>query len=227
MDRSPIGDRMKNNYENRYRYSLPRRTNTIIRLDGKCFHSLTKNIQKPFDSNFMQCMISAAMVLCKTLSGFKFAYIQSDEISILLTDYDSINTEAWFDGNVSKILSISAATVSVAFSDLYKQPALFDSRCFVIPDIEEVRNYFIWRQQDASRNSINMAAQSVYTQKQLDGKNVNEVHDMLMAKGINWNDYTVFEKRGMSIKRVEGELQFVEPPIFTTDRAFIDINLSP
>lgn len=220
MDKTGIGDRMKGNYENRYRFSIPRRTNTIIRVDGKCFHQLTRKADKPFDDYFMECMARAAVELCKQVQGCKFGYVQSDEISLWLTDYDDIKTDAWFDGNLQKMCSISAATATATFSELWGQKALFDSRVFIIPDIEEVINYFIWRQQDATRNSINMVAQSLYPHKQLQGKNTDEAQEMIFQKGQNWNDYPIPKKRGYAIIK-DTEWKAVEPPIFTQERYFI------
>ena len=111
-----LGDRMKRFYENITKYFLPRRTYTIIRIDGKAFHSLTQNFDKPFDYTFINQMDETAKYLCKNIQGAKFAFVQSDEISILMTDFDKINTSAWFDGNVQKIASISASMATSKFN---------------------------------------------------------------------------------------------------------------
>lgn len=203
-----LGDRMKSQYEDRTRFFLPRRTYTIIRVDGKAFHTLTKKFQKPFDRHLMHMMDATAMDLCKEIQGAVFAYTQSDEISILLTDFAKITTNAWFDGNIQKMCSIAAACATVAFNKELRaggsdKTAMFDARVFTIPDKTEVENYFIWRQQDATRNSIQMAARAVYSHKELDGKSCQELHDMLHAKNINWNNYTSGEKRGRCIVKQE------------------------
>ena len=104
-----LGDRQKKFYEDRTRYKLPRRTNTIIRLDGKSFHSLCKNFEKPFDKEFSDVMDNTALYLCQNIQGAVIAYVQSDEITILLTDYQKLTTDAWFDGNIQKIVSVSAS----------------------------------------------------------------------------------------------------------------------
>jgi len=218
-----LGDRMKDFYEDRTRYKLGRRTNTIIRIDGKAFHTYTKGLNRPFDSGLMEDMNKTAEFLCQNIQGAKFAYVQSDEISILVTDYDDISTHAWFDGNIQKMSSIAASLATAEFNrlrlarKLYNDPtsvfpeiissyklAMFDARVFQIPYQEEVINYFIWRQQDATRNSISSVAQAHFSTKELHGKKTNQMQDMLMLeKGINWNDFMPREKRGSIICKVE------------------------
>lgn len=201
-----LGDRIKSQYEDRTRHFLPRRTYTIIRVDGKAFHTLTKGFQRPFDRNLMRMMDQTAIALCKEIQGACFAYTQSDEISILLTDFTKITTNAWFDGNIQKMVSIAAACATAAFNrEMLIQHngsspmAMFDARVFTIPDPVEVENYFIWRQNDASRNSVQMAARAVFSHKELEGKSIPQLHEMLHTKGLNWNNYTSGEKRGRCI----------------------------
>lgn len=82
-----LGDRMKDFYENRTRYMLPRRTYTVIRIDGKAFKNYTKGLIRPFDKGLIEDMNSTAEYLCKNIQGEKLAYVQSDEISIVLSDF--------------------------------------------------------------------------------------------------------------------------------------------
>jgi tRNA(His) guanylyltransferase len=200
-----LGDRIKSQYEDRTRMFIPRRTYTIIRVDGKAFHTLTRGFNKPFDYRLMEMMDETAIAMCKEIQGAKFAYTQSDEISILLTDFEKITTSAWFDGNIQKMVSIASACATANFNmqmlkrGLQNKMAMFDARVFTIPDPVEVENYFIWRQQDATRNSVQMAARSVYSHKECDNKNIPALHDLLHAKGINWNNYYSGEKRGRCI----------------------------
>jgi tRNA(His) 5'-end guanylyltransferase len=222
-----LGDRMKDFYEDRTRYKLARRTNTIIRIDGKAFHTYTKGLERPFDLGLMEDMNKTTEYLCQNIQGAKFGYVQSDEISILITDYDDISTHAWFDGNLQKMSSIAASLATAKFNQLrmaracfddvikedapiYKDDiedfklAMFDARVFQIPYREEVFNYFIRRQQDASRNSISSVAQANFSSKELNGKKTSDMQDMLMLeKGINWNDFSPREKRGALIRKVE------------------------
>jgi tRNA(His) 5'-end guanylyltransferase len=219
--KDPLGDRMKDFYEDRTRYKLARRTNTIIRIDGKAFHTYTKGLQRPFDQGLMEDMNKTAEYLCQNIQGAKFGYVQSDEISILITDYDDIDTHAWFDANLQKMASIAASLATAEFNRLrlirkmnttvatagsileqFKH-AMFDARVFQIPYQEEVINYFLWRQQDATRNSISSVAQSLYSAKELHGKKTSDMQEMIFQKGINWNDFTPREKRGSIIRRVE------------------------
>jgi tRNA(His) 5'-end guanylyltransferase len=257
-----LGTRMKERYEQRTRTFLPRRTYTIIRADGKAFHGLTKQCKKPFDRELMDVMHESAIALCKNIQGSRFAYVQSDEISLLLTDFDTINTDAWFDGQVQKMCSVSASIATQAFNEVtnkeilhggdifFKPVATFDSRVFTIPDPIEVENYFIWRQQDSTRNSISMLAQSLYSHKELQGKSGDEMQEMCFQKGCNWNDCATDEKRGAVIVKEKYEVpgnEIIEHkavgqmitaatrtrwivdkniPVFTQDRAWIR-NLIP
>jgi tRNA(His) 5'-end guanylyltransferase len=254
-----LGDRMKGNYEDRYRFLLPRRTNILIRIDGKAFHSYTKGLKRPYDEGLLEDMNLTTKYLCETIQGAKFGYVQSDEISILLTDYDDLATSSWFDNNLQKMCSIAASLATARFNQLRMgrkcwegndvdgyldaddiskfKLAMFDARIFVIPEPEEVVNYFVWRQQDATRNSISMAAQSMFSHRELQGKSSSVMQDMMMLdKGVNWNDYPTRFKRGASLikvqteKLVEGQIEPVmrsewivnnESPIFTQDRNYI------
>ena len=114
-----LGSRIKENYEGRTRYFLPRRTYTIIRLDGKAFHTFTRQFKKPYDLDLMEIMNCTAISLCSQIQGAKFAYVQSDEINILLTDFENLSTDAWFDGNIQKITSISSSIATASFNSHY------------------------------------------------------------------------------------------------------------
>lgn len=183
-----LGDRIKSQYEDRTRYSLPRRTYTIIRIDGKSFHSWTRGFDRPYDLTLMGWMNYAAQQCVKQIQGCKFAYVQSDEASFLLTDFDDIKTDAWFDGNIQKIVSVSASLFTAYFNlyagerpnpEFARGPATFDSRTFIIPDRNEVANYFVWRFKDCKRNSISSLAQFHFSHKQLLNKSQIEMLDMI------------------------------------------------
>ena len=220
-----IGDRMKGQYENRTRFMLPRRTYSIVRVDGKAFHTFTRKMERPFDRDLMTIMDATAQFMCSEMQGAKLAYVQSDEISVLLTDFETITTDAWFDGNVQKIASLSASLATSEFNRMaeWGKPAYFDARVFTIPDCIEVENYFIWRQQDATRNSIQMASQANFSPKRLHGKSCDECQEMLWAeKGINWNYYPARCKRGAVVARKEEAWMIdAEPPVFTQDRQYL------
>ena len=105
-DKSGLGNRMKENYENRTRFKLTRRLPVIIRLDGKAFHTYTKGLEKPFDEGLIEDMAETTRFLCENIMGIKCGYTQSDEISLLITDFDKLETQAWFDYNIQKMLSL-------------------------------------------------------------------------------------------------------------------------
>ncbi|HEX5568542.1 MAG TPA: tRNA(His) guanylyltransferase Thg1 family protein [Streptomyces sp.] len=209
-DSTSLGDRMKL-YEHATRHTLPRRTYTLIRVDGRAWHSFLRHADKPFDDAVMAGMDKVAQALCVEMSGAVFAYTQSDECSVLLTDFGSAGTQPWFNGVVQKMASIAASTATAAFYDVYGTNdagtiATFDARVFTIPDPVEVANYFLWRQRDAVRNSISMAAQAHFSHKRLHKVNTDQMQELLWAEaGINWDDYPAGCKRGRVTARQVGE----------------------
>jgi tRNA(His) guanylyltransferase len=257
MKNDALGDRMKEFYEDRTRIKLPRRTFTIIRIDGKAYHTYTKGLQRPFDQGLIEDMNATTAYLCKNIQGAKFGYVQSDEISLVLTDFDDLGTHAWFDNNLQKMVSVAASMATAEFNRLrliracndimgdYVENLLteneiqkfkmaeFDARAFQIPFIDEVKNYFIWRQQDAVRNSISSVAQSLYSTKELHGVKTDQMQELIFQKGINWNDYDFRMKRGAVIGKVEvtitnengtftrNKWQVINTPIFTQDPFFL------
>ena len=253
-----LGDRMKQ-YENVTRNYLPTRMPIIIRIDGKAFHTFTKNFKKPFDAVLSNSMINTAKYLLENVEGCVFAYTQSDEISLLLKNDQTNETNAWFDNNLSKIISLSASMATLAFNKHFEEEvdefcwnidtkieqayftslekgAMFDSRAFVIPE-NEIVNYFIFRQQDCVRNSIQMVAQANFSHKELQKLDCDQLQEKLFQeKGINWGEDIPTEyKRGVAIYKKQVEVEtpngvvirnkpYVdkEIPIFTQDRKFIE-----
>jgi len=238
-EKDSLGDRMKG-YEDAYRLYLTKRMPLIIRVDGKAFHTFTRGLDRPFDVDFIDAMLFTASQLCEEIQGVKLAYWQSDEISLLITDYDTLTTQAPFSKNLQKLVSISASIATRGFNskilaiddrrELIDLPlkfnkglGCFDSRAFVLPK-EEVCNYFLWRMQDATRNSINSVGQAHFSPKQLHGLNTDKVQDLLFKeKGINWNDLPVINKRGACIVKNEGNW-YVDhgTPVFSQDREYIN-----
>ncbi len=228
MDRSDLAERMKG-YEKRNRYYLQRRMPVILRLDMRAGHSFTRGFKRPFDEVFIKSMQNTAKYLCENIQNCKLSYQQSDEITLLLVDYDKLNTDCFFDYRVDKLCSIAASMAAMVFNKFFEKyvneyrfskwdgiskyedgtwgyiqtllnavdkGAMFDARCFNIPK-EEVTNNFYWRQDDASRNSIQMVGQANFSHKELHKKSRNDIQDMLMTqKGINWNDFPTYQKRG-------------------------------
>jgi tRNA(His) guanylyltransferase len=205
-----LGDRMKR-YEASSRFVATPRMPLIIRVDGRAFHTLTKKIcDRPFDVAFIESMRHAAREVSNEMQGFKAAYVQSDEATFLLTDYDDIGTQGWFGYVHAKMISISASSMSVNFNDYFsewsgtKTNALFDSRAFSVP-ADDVANMFLWRAKDWARNSLQMYARSFFSHKELDRKNSVDIHEMLHGIGKNWTtDLGYVEKNGTFINK-DGE----------------------
>lgn len=215
MRKDSLGDRMKEYYEKRGRKYLTRRTPVILRLDGKCFSTYTKNFERPFSQPLSDLMTDTAKFLCENIQGAKLCYTQSDEITILITDFDRLTSDCWFGYETSKMNSIAASMAGSVFNDLARRRgdkmgglnklAFFDCRAFNIPK-EEIVNCFRWRYQDWLRNSIQMLAQAHFSHKELHGKNKGMMHDMLMLeKNVNWNDLKPLWKNGTLLYKEDGK----------------------
>lgn len=241
MKKDNLGDRMKEFYENRAKTSLIRRIPVIIRIDGKAFHTFTKGFEKPFDSVMVKSMQDTMKYLCENIQGCVLGYTQSDEITLVLVDYNKLDTDAWFDYGVQKLCSVSASMATLAFNrslfnhfnefiynleefndnliTAYKKAiktgAMFDARCFNVP-VEEVTNCILWRQQDATRNSIQAVGQANFSHKELQGLSTNQIQELLFSKKeINWNNFPTHLKRGSCcIKKEDGWYIDEEIPIF-------------
>lgn len=249
-----LGDRMKD-YENTSHIRLTKKLPVIIRLDGKAFHTFTRGFNKPFDDVLMKVMQETTKYLCANIMNCKMAYTQSDEISLLLIDYETRESQPWFENNLQKMVSVSASMATLAFNKAFIEivndnhgniedvfdcskytkkynTAMFDSRAFVLPQYE-VCNYFIWRQQDATRNSVQMVAQSMFSHKELHGLSCDQLQEkMWQEKNVNWNDYSIPKKRGSCIIKEQYENNGVirnrwivdkDIPIFTQERDYINM----
>ena len=202
-----LGDRMKL-YESaeagrRFMPLLP----IMARVDGRAFHSFAKGLKRPFDPILTEGMIETAKALAED-TGACMVYTQSDEISLAWHSTD-IDCQIWFDGRICKMTSQLAALATLHFYRFvlermpwyaFKKPS-FDARCWQVPNRTEGANVFLWREWDCTKNSLSMAASTYYSANDLHGKNGAEKHDMLHAKGINWNDYPASFKRGTYIQR--------------------------
>jgi tRNA(His) 5'-end guanylyltransferase len=167
---------------------------------------------------FVEQMIQTARTVLADIQGCEFCYCQSDEISFLLTDYKKISTDAWFGYDARKMISISASLASAVFSQLHGRNICFDSRVFSIPQ-DEVVNYFIWRQIDATRNAIQMAGREYYSHKELTNKSCKMIQEMLFQKGVNFDKLPIVRKRGFCIVGNQVDLSI---PVFTKDRSYIE-----
>lgn len=226
MDRSDLASRMKSFYEEVSKTRLLRRIPTVIRIDGRVFHTFTKGFVQPFDDVLMDSMHETMKYLCENIQGCVLGYTQSDEITLILTDYKELTSDAWFNYEVQKVCSIVASMATMTFNKAFaknvknfdlktayngdteenkrlsriynkavEKGAMFDARFFNIPR-EEVTNLIYWRQLDASRNSVNMVGRAYFSHKELLNKSCSQIQDLLMTKGINWNNYPTYQKRG-------------------------------
>lgn len=253
MEKDTLGDRMKA-FEGVWGQVLPPRMPVMLRLDGKAFHSYTKGLARPFCPELVEVMNITAQKLCKEIQGAQIAYVQSDEISIFVHNYKTYDAQAWFGGKIQKMVSVSAAIASATFTaESWRlrdpgdtvpnkasliRPACFDSRVYVLPE-SEVCNAFIWRQQDATRNSIQMLARSLYSHRELDHKNTSQLQELCFQKGQNWNDIPTQQKRGRCVVKKDrtipsGQVRSSweldnEIPIFSADRTYVErfISVTP
>lgn len=222
-----LGTRMKEYYEFPYQTKLPRRMPVIIRIDGKAFHTLTKDMVRPFDETFFDYMLTVAQKLVGEVQGCELAYGQSDEISFLMHNYKRLETSAWFDNEVQKLCSITASLASTYFTKISGLIGAFDARVFVLPE-DEVANYFIWRQEDAKRNSVQMVAQSLYSHKQLHGKKNNDLLQMISNTGIDYATVIpIHFQRGYCIKKLDDSFWYTDLgiPEFKNERKYVEEHL--
>lgn len=212
-----LGERMKA-YEEVFRQKLPIRMPVVIRLDGKAFHTLTRGCEKPFDVKLNTAMKDAVIALLDEVPA-RMAYMQSDEISLLLIDYNKFDSMQWFDGIVPKMVSVAASIMGAEFSLRWGKPGYFDARIFAVPE-RDIINYFIWRQQDCRRNAISSAAQSVFSPKQLHGKNSDLMIAMLELADKPLQSFPEKLIRGTVV--VRGEAQTA--PVFSENREWFSDN---
>lgn len=255
-----LGDRIKSYYEDRYRFYLTRRVPVFIRLDGKAFHTLTAKLHKPYDEIFHNTMNATMKYLCENIQGCKFGYTQSDEITLILTDYDTLTTDAWFDYNIQKMCSVAASMATFAFNRFFRtfinealagttmgdygvalcrardKGGMFDARCFNVPK-EDCGNAILWRQNDCTKNAVQMLGRCYFSDKELHGKHTDEIQDMLMTqKGVNFNECPIDFKRGACCYRVPTQIDSpngpvirnkwaidLEMPILTQSPRFVDM----
>lgn len=252
--RDDLGTRMKEFYEGVPKTKLMRRVPVAIRIDGKAFHTFTRGFQKPFDSILMASMQETMKYLCENIQGCVFGYTQSDEITLILIDYQKFTSSAWFDYEVQKMCSIAASMATMAFNKFFtknvnyfemahenddtineycttlvnaaEKGATFDTRCFNIPK-EEVANLIYWRQLDAIRNSIQMVGQANFSHKELQNKSCNDIQNMLLTqKDINWNSFPPDCKRGAACIKMPPREEVIDVPTAAEKPLRVVINRS-
>lgn len=219
-----LSDRMKR-YESSADITLPDRLPVIVRLDGNSFSKMTKRgeFKKPYDPRFVEAMKAGAVSVLKYCSGVQLAYVQSDEISLLLRNDQNINTDPFLGNRIQKLTSLLAAKVSVAFNkEMMKQEfdteAVFDCRAFIVPE-HEVHNYFLWRQLDCFKNFVSSYAywnlKGKYgrkaAQNMLHGLSTEQRQELIYNEfGVNVNDIDDHRRRGQIIRKVSKEVPIRE-----------------
>lgn len=178
------------------------------RIDGRSFSKFTRGMQRPFDMNMISAMIETTKYLVSETDA-KIGYTQSDEISLVFYAEEA-DSQVFFDGRVQKLCSVLAGLATAKFLTIAIQTwpdrvedrlPVFDCRVFTLPNKIETANTFLWREQDATKNAITMAASFYYSHKELMYKTGKEKQEMLFEKGINFNDYPSCFKRGTFVRR--------------------------
>jgi tRNA(His) guanylyltransferase len=192
----------------------------LARLDGKCFHSFTRGLERPFDESLHALMVATTKHLV-TNTCARIGYTQSDEIT-LLWQADGFDGETFMGGDRSKMISLLAAMTSTHFTywlgefipSKAERIALFDCRVWNVPDRTEAVNCFVWRELDCTRNSIQSAGQAHFSPKQLHGVSCDDIQEMLFQQhSINWNDYPAWAKRGTYVQRRQVDTPFTAEEI--------------
>lgn len=200
-----LGDRMKG-YEKASSILLHQDRPIIARVDGRAFHSFTKGMARPYDFRMLRAMRSTVLNLAKETNAC-IAYTQSDEITLVWYKEDP-NSQIWFSGKHSKMVSQLGALATLFFyreclrfmpEYALKLPT-FDARAWNVPSVTEASNALLWRENDAVKNSISMAAHAYYSHKELHGCNGKKKLEMLAVKGLDWNEYPNHFKKGIFVQ---------------------------
>ena len=210
-----LGNRMKRYEEQTTGINLIPNLPVYARIDGRAFHTFCRGLKKPFDYSLLVVMQNTTKKLVEQTNAI-LGYVQSDEISLGWEDY----TKAPFDGRLFKLESVLASMATAYFiNSVYDIPLVyardilmnkcekygptFDCRVFQLPSMEELANSFVWRENDAFKNSVSAVAQANFSHKELQGKNSSEMQEMYFQKtGNNFNDLPDELKRGTYFKRV-------------------------
>ena len=181
----------------------------LARLDGRAFHSFAKGLQRPYDERLSNAMVETTKFLVARTHAL-VGYTQSDEISLLWHVSPESNSNFIFDGKIFKLTSSLSSLATVKFFEQIQKNIpekahlfpTFDCRVWQVPTKELAADVFRWREFDATKNSVSMAAHSLFSHKSLQGMSSKEMKDrMINEASINWNNYPTFFKRGTYVKR--------------------------
>jgi tRNA(His) guanylyltransferase len=215
-----LGDRQKG-YESAYDYELIRRIPLIVRVDGRSFHRVCKKLKKPYEPLLLEAMAQTMFFVVSEMAGAVFAYQQSDEITFVLRNDQSLDSEPWYGNRLQKICSITSSLATLGFNKSVAKldtkldllgDALFDARVFGMPTVSEVVNNLVWRQQDCARNAVSGAAQAVLGKKfgkktalkMLHGQTTSQKKDLLLSEcGIDFDEeYPTSFRMGVAAYKV-------------------------
>jgi tRNA(His) guanylyltransferase len=203
-----LADRMKEYEEQESGRRLTPPLPALARVDGRSFSRFTADLEGPFDPRLSELMIRTAFWLARETNACA-GYTQSDEINLVWLS-EREGQQIFFDGRIQKMVSQLAALATAYFNRELPShlPAVyaerlptFDARVWNVPTTAEAANCFLWRQRDAVKNSVAMAARHYFSHNQLRNKNGSEMRQMLLAKGVDWDGYPVLFKRGTLIQR--------------------------
>lgn len=189
--------------------TLPLSLFTLLRIDGKTFHSFTNGLKRPYDERLMMALDETTKKMMGDFPCLHYAYTQSDEVSFLLKT-ETID-DMPFKGRVQKVLSVMVSSFTAHFAQQralympYFKPetiAAFDGRLFSLQSQEETIAYFEWRELDAVRNAVSMAARSHFSSKQLFKKSRSEMIEMMKEKGVYFDDYPLRFRKGVYLAKV-------------------------
>lgn len=204
-----LGDRMKGYERPEAGRCLMPLLPAVVRLDGRGFSRWTRGLQRPYDVRLQSLMVDLTAALVEETNA-RIGYTQSDEISLVLYAPDP-KSQLYFDGRIQKITSCLAGYAAAWFNrdvpgripEKAAGPlATFDCRVWNVPSIDEATNAVLWRELDATKNAVQMAAHHYYSHAELDNKHTGEMQEMLWRKGVNFNDYPAAFKRGSYVRRV-------------------------
>lgn len=220
MSKDSLGDRMKG-YERR---ETGRRfmnfAPVVARMDGRGFSKWTKGLERPYDKELSAAMVAVTRRLVEETNA-RIGYTQSDEITLVLL-VDDIKQTMMFDGKTQKLCSVLASMTTALFiteclsrtgteiAARAMQAPHFDARVFQVPTQTEAANAVLWREKDACKNAVSMAARSFYPHSDLQGKSASEMQEMIFAKGMNFNDYPASFKRGTFLQMRSSETKLPE-----------------
>lgn len=183
------------------------------RIDGRAFSRFTRGMTKPFDARLTSAMVATAKHLVQHTHA-RLGYVQSDEIS-LVWQAEGAGSDIFFSGKVQKMVSVLASLAAAKFATVCP-PAFaerlphFDARVFPLPDRTEAANAFLWRAMDARKNGISMIAQSLFSHKQLHGKDQKAMLAMIAEAGVDYDSFPETARFGVFLKR-EVELRELTP----------------